>query len=214
MSIGALVRNLEEEWKMQFSLKLEPSELIFILLKWFKDKAKECQGIQKKEILKKNISMLSTCRQIPLKSRAVIISSFSNLKISTNNNGCQYIFKTFWQMHCSYWVYIFFVPWQRRICDHQKWSLRWMVVKRRFWTEELKNKISVIFSRLGNSGLHPTAMLVCFSDGDLGVRWCVPSVRWPWQCPLVPTGGGHSPEGRPPCFLGFPHWPISPLGGH
>lgn len=87
---------------MQFSLKLEPSELIFILLKWFKDKAKECQGIQKKEILKKNISMLSTCRQIPLKSRAVIISSFSNLKISTNNNGCQYIFKTFWQMHCSY----------------------------------------------------------------------------------------------------------------
>lgn len=159
--------------------------------------------------------MLSTCCQIPLKSRAVIISSFSNLKRSTNNNGCQYILKTFKQMHCSYWVYIFFVPWQRRICDHQKWSLWWMVVKRKCWAAELKNKISVlIVSRLGNSGWHLKATLVCFSNGDLGVWWCVSSVCWPWKCPLVPIGGGQSPEGRPPCFLGFPRWPISPLGDH
>ena len=20
---------------------------------------------------------------------------------------------------------------------------------------------------------------------------------WPWRCPMVPTGGGHAPEGRP-----------------
>lgn len=29
MNIGASVRNLEEEWRVQLSSKLEPSELIF-----------------------------------------------------------------------------------------------------------------------------------------------------------------------------------------